>query len=89
MYHRYFYLSNNYLKFSVNVFQCSRVEKQPEKPSIDLSKIKDITIIAGQDLKMAIPITGHPTPTVSWEQNGSPVDKTRSKLDVSGPWGLL
>ena len=77
------------LYITLNVFKYSRVEKQPEKPTIDLSKIKDITIIAGQDLKMAIPITGHPPPTVSWELNGSPVDKTRSKLDVSGPWELL
>ena len=58
------------------------VEKQPEKPSIDLSAIKDITIVAGHDLKMALPISGHPPPTVSWEQDGSPVDTSRAKLDV-------
>ena len=57
--------------------------EQPEKPSIDLSAIKDITIKAGQDLKIVVPVKSHPPPTVSWEQNGSPVDKTRSRLEVS------
>ena len=65
------------------VFVPLSVEKQPEKPSIDLSAIKDITIVAGHDLKMALPISGHPPPTVSWEQDGSPVDTSRTKLDVS------
>ena len=59
-----------------------RVEKQPEKPTVDLKGIKPIVVKAGQDLKIAVPISGHPPPTVSWEKDGEPVDTPRTKLDV-------
>lgn len=46
-----------------------------EKPSIDMSKLNDITVRAGQDLKIVVPIKGWPTPTASWELNGEPIIK--------------
>lgn len=63
-------------------YLCFSVEKQPEKPTIDLSHIKPITVKAGNDLKIAVPITGHPPPTVSWEKDGKPVDSPLTKLEV-------
>lgn len=59
------------------------MEKQPEKPTIDTSLLKPIKINAGEDLKISLPITGHPPPTVSWELDGKPVDSPLTKLDVS------
>ena len=38
-----------------------------EKPSIDLNKVKDITVRAGEDIKIALPLKGWPVPTASWQ----------------------
>ena len=55
-----------------------------EKPSIDLSKLKNITVRAGQEIKVPVPIKGWPVPTAVWEQNGKPLDKGgRVKIEVS------
>ena len=61
-------------------------EKQPEKPSIDLRdpKIKDITVKAGQDFRIPIPVTGHPPPTITWEKDGEKIiPDERTTVSVS------
>ena len=47
-----------------------------EKPKLDMSRVKDITVKAGQDFKMAIPFTGTPKPTASWQLNDADVPTT-------------
>lgn len=55
-----------------------------EKPSIDLSKIKDITVKAGQEIRIPVPIKGWPIPKTVWENNGKPLDPGgRVRIEVS------
>ena len=58
------------------------VEKQPETPSIDLGALKDIVIKSGNDLKMNIPIKGHPPPTATFENDGVKVEGPRVHVEV-------
>lgn len=54
-----------------------------EKPSIDLSKIKDITVKAGQEIKIALPIKGWPVPTATWQNGDKDIVKDdRTKIEV-------
>ena len=56
-----------------------------EKPSIDLSKVKDITVKAGQEIKIAIPIKGWPVPTATWLLGTDVIEKDgRAKIEVPG-----
>ena len=55
-----------------------------EKPSIDLSKLKDVTVKAGQDIKVSVPIKGYPPPVATWEHNGKELEKSpRVKIEVT------
>ena len=55
-----------------------------EKPSIDLSKIKDITVRAGENIKIALPIKGWPVPTASWQHGDKDIYKDdRNNIEVS------
>lgn len=46
-----------------------------EKPTIDVRGIKDITVRAGQPIKISIPIKGWPVPTTNWELGDTPLEK--------------
>ena len=65
------------------------VEKQPEKPSIDLGALKDVTIKAGKDLKVAVPVKGHPPPTATFENDGVVVSGPRVKVEVKDDTAFL
>lgn len=55
-----------------------------EAPSLDLTGLKNVTIKGGQDLKLKVPVKGHPPPTVEWYKDGKLVEKgPRTSLDVS------
>ena len=54
-----------------------------EKPTIDLSHIKEINVRAGQDIKIVVPIKGWPVPTASWDNGGNPIENGgRNKIEV-------
>ncbi|KAL8565325.1 hypothetical protein ACOMHN_029021 [Nucella lapillus] len=57
------------------------IADQPEMPKLDLSRVKDITVKAGQDFRVAIPFSGTPKPTAKWELNDKDVEKTPHKTD--------
>ena len=59
------------------------VEKQPEKPSINLGDLKDRTVKAGKDLRVSVPVNGHPPPTATWENDGVVVSGPRVKVEVT------
>jgi len=49
-----------------------------------VSHIKDITVRAGEQIKIAIPIKGWPKPTANWELAGVPLDKGgRTQMDTT------
>ena len=55
-----------------------------EKPSIDASGIKDITVRAGEVIKISIPIKGWPVPTTSWELGDAPLMKDgRTQMETT------
>lgn len=57
----------NTIKFTVDIV-CA------EKPKLDMSKVKDITVKAGQEFRIAVPFTGVPKPTAKWELNGNDIE---------------
>ncbi len=57
-----------------------------EKPSLDLSGLKPITVKAGQTIKVEVPIKGYPPPTATWEKGTDAVTKDdRTKIEASVP----
>jgi len=54
-----------------------------EKPTIDLSRLKDITVRAGENIKIALPIKGWPVPTASWQHGDKDLYKDdRNNIEV-------
>lgn len=43
-----------------------RIEEEADKPHIDLSGIRDITVKAGEDFSIHVPFTAFPKPTSTW-----------------------
>ena len=43
-----------------------KVEAQPEKPTVDMGKIKDITVKAGETFDIRVPYHGYPQPVAEW-----------------------
>ncbi|XP_055331451.1 twitchin-like isoform X3 [Paramacrobiotus metropolitanus] len=43
-----------------------KVEPQPEKPHIDMGKIKDIVVKAGETFDIRVPYHGYPQPVAEW-----------------------
>lgn len=43
-----------------------KVEPQPEKPHIDMGKMKDIVVKAGQTFDIRVPYHGYPQPVADW-----------------------
>ena len=61
---------------------CSRLFA--EKPSIDLSRVKDITVRAGENIKIALPLKGWPVPSASWQRGDQDIYKDdRNNIEVS------
>ncbi|XP_023931299.1 twitchin isoform X3 [Lingula anatina] len=57
-----------------------KAEHQPEKPTIDMSGIKDVTVKAGQPFKLDFPFTGFPKPVATWVHNDQEVDQDDSRV---------
>ena len=54
-----------------------------EKPSIDVSRVKDITVRAGENIKIALPIKGWPVPTAGWQHGDKDLYKDdRNNIEV-------
>ncbi|XP_014665457.1 PREDICTED: twitchin-like isoform X3 [Priapulus caudatus] len=53
------------------------------KPKLDLSKMEDIKVLAGETIHFDIPIIGEPPPDKEWTMNGKPIvaDDDRITLD--------
>lgn len=60
-----------------------------EKPTIDLSGIKDITVKAGQDFEIKIPFTGVPKPTATWARDSEPVKENSHITMKVRNWEIL
>lgn len=63
---------------SVNVL----VEEQPNKPCLDLSGVRDITVKAGEDFSIHIPYVGFPIPTATWFNNDQIINDTDSRVHI-------
>lgn len=51
---------------------------------VDQSSVPgEITVRAGQQLKIAVPYSGgHPPPTAKWTNDGEPVNEKRAAIEV-------
>jgi len=48
-----------------------------------LSKVKDITVRAGENIKIALPLKGWPVPTASWQHGDKDIYKDdRNNIEV-------
>ncbi|XP_037071181.1 LOW QUALITY PROTEIN: twitchin-like [Pollicipes pollicipes] len=57
-----------------------KVEEQPNKPHIDVSGLRDITVKAGQDFSIHVPYRGFPKPTAAWTRDDVPVDDSDPRV---------
>ncbi|KAF0296563.1 Twitchin [Amphibalanus amphitrite] len=57
-----------------------KVEEQPNKPHIDVSGLRDITVKAGQDFSIHVPYRGFPRPTAAWTRDDVAVDDSDSRV---------
>ncbi|XP_052800015.1 twitchin-like isoform X4 [Mya arenaria] len=55
-----------------------KAEDQPCRPTLDLSGVKDITVQAGQDIRIRIPYTGVPKPKATWSNGDNEIDNPRT-----------
>jgi hypothetical protein len=58
-------------------------EDQPCKPTLDLSGVKDVTVHAGQEIRISVPFKGVPKPTAKWFNGDNEIDHPRSTCAVS------
>lgn len=63
---------------SVNVL----VEEQPNKPCLDLSGVRDITVKAGDDFSIHIPYIGFPLPTATWFNNDQIINDSDPRVHI-------
>lgn len=59
-----------------------KAEKQPEKPVLNMRGVKDITINAGKDLRVNIPIKGCPIPKARWARNGEGINESDKDVTI-------
>lgn len=60
-----------------------KIEDQPCRPTLDMSGVKDITVHAGQDIRIRVPYTGVPKPTAKWFNDDNEIDSPRANCVVS------
>lgn len=58
------------------------VEEQPNKPKLDLSGVRDITVRAGEDFSITIPFVAFPKPHASWYSNDLILDDSDSRIFI-------
>jgi hypothetical protein len=46
---------------------------------------KEVRVKAGEPLKLALGITGSPTPTVTWLKDGKPIDRVSCLIIYQNP----
>lgn len=56
------------------------IEEQPNKPIMDLSGVRDITVRAGEDFCIHVPYIGFPKPTATWLANDVAKDESDSRV---------
>lgn len=69
---------------SVNVL----VEEQPNKPCLDLSGVRDITVKAGEDFSIHIPYVGFPLPTATWFNNDQIINDADSRVHMQVKYSI-
>lgn len=68
-----------------------KVEEQPNKPTIDVGSVRDITIKADQDFAINVPFTGFPRPTATWSIKDVELDDhdPRFQFDIDDSLAVL
>lgn len=56
------------------------VEEQPNKPCMDLSAVRDITVRAGEDFSIHVSFTAFPPPVASWYNNDNLLPETDTRI---------
>ncbi|KAE8739414.1 hypothetical protein FOCC_FOCC015100, partial [Frankliniella occidentalis] len=56
------------------------IEEQANKPVLDLSGVRDITVRAGEDFSIHVPYVGFPKPSASWFANDTILDSSDPRI---------
>lgn len=56
------------------------IEEQPNKPTMDLGGVRDITVRAGEDFSIHVPYVGFPKPTAQWFYNDTLLDDSDKRF---------
>lgn len=56
------------------------IEEQPNKPTMDLGGVRDITVRAGEDFSIHVPFTAFPAPVASWFFNDNIMDDSDGRV---------
>ncbi|KAL1383363.1 hypothetical protein pipiens_013162 [Culex pipiens pipiens] len=54
--------------------------EQPNRPKMDLSNVRDITVRAGDDFNIHVPYTAFPKPVATWLANEEQIDDSDSRV---------
>jgi len=65
--------------------QLIKVENQAEKPTFGVSRVKDITVKAGQHFEIHVPYKAWPTPKATWTNNDNVIVPEADRVDISTP----
>lgn len=59
------------------------VQDQPEKPTFEVTHLKDIVVKSGQNYEIHAPFKAHPLPTAEWTINDNEVKVDNERIQIS------
>ncbi len=65
--------------------QLVKVENQPEKPSFGVSRVKDITVKAGQHFEIHVPYKAWPVPKATWTRGEKELAPEAGRVEMNTP----
>ena len=59
-----------------------KVQDQPEKPTFEISHLKDITVKSGQNYEIHVPFKAHPMPTAEWTVDDRELQSEDGRIEI-------
>ena len=58
------------------------VQDQPEKPSFEITHVKDITVKSGQNYEIHVPFKAHPLPSAEWNIDDKDIKMDNDRIQI-------